>query len=82
MKTMTIKEFMDVTGHDQPTANGLLNGLLDIGVITSPGSRKEPGKKGKAPVLFDIPEGEISINLFAKAKPKVKAETPEPVAAE
>ena len=77
MKTLTIKEYMAITGMDQGQATGFLNGLVAMGAITSPGTRKIPGQKGKAARLYDIPDS-VSVEMFNKVLPPVEApsETP------
>ena len=55
--TTTVKELSKSIGcEDTLKVRGLLEGLLYLGIITSPGTAPSKGKKGRASKLYEIPE--------------------------
>ena len=62
---VTAKEFSEKTGTTYAVASNALKFLVANGVVKDAGKKeKAEGVRGKASNLFDVPEGEVTVNLI------------------
>ena len=69
---LTVKEFAEMHGLTQPVANSVITFLRETGIVEKAGTRKT-GKKGRASVLYNVPESANVVLL--KEVEAVEAET-------